>query len=74
MFAQLAAEGEVRNLPYRPAPEPPRHHWRYRLQRLRNANPQADTAAAHDQFMRAALYPDAIATATAWLSQTSKIQ
>jgi hypothetical protein len=63
MFAQLAAERDVRNLPYRPTPEPPQHHWRYRLQRLRNTNPQADSAIAHEQFVRAALYPDAIVRA-----------
>lgn len=60
MLAQLAAEREVRNMPYTPTPEPPLHHWRYRLQRLRNTNPQADIAIAHEQFIRAALYPDAI--------------
>jgi transposase len=70
MFAQLAAERDVRNLPYRPTPEPPRHHWRHRLQRLRNTNPQADTAIAHDQFIRAALYPDAIARAATTLEQS----
>ena len=73
MFAQLAAEREVRNMPYRPTPDPPPRHWRHRLQRLRNTNPQADVAIAHDQFIRAALYPDAIARAAKALDQTSKI-
>lgn len=60
LYQSLIAHHEIRDQPVRAGTEPPPNHWRSRLQRLRNMNPNADTAAAHDEFVHASIYPEAV--------------
>jgi transcriptional regulator with XRE-family HTH domain len=56
----LIAHHEIRDQPVRAGTDPPPNHWRSRLQQLRNMNPHHDTAVAHDEFVHASIYPEAI--------------
>lgn len=56
----LIAHHEIHERPVRAGTDPPPNHWRCRLQQLRNMNPHHDTAAAHDEFIYASIYPEAI--------------